>query len=92
MADTLNYDIEDPELMRIAQRLMDMGVHVVGTANDFRGGAYPGLWVCAECTPDLWSYWGKRPDICSDPRIQKYIESIGWWEWNDPGTLMIWVD
>ena len=95
MGDTLKYDIENPKLLRIAEDLMGMGLNIVGTMDDFHNyypSENPGLWVCAECTPELFDYWGSRPDIVHDERIQAYIDRIGYWEWRDPGTVTIYLD
>ena len=81
------------------QKLSDKGVHVVGTTEDFYQGyrleadMVKGIWISAESTPQLFDYWsGKWANTFGvDPKLNTLVENSGWYfEWYDPGTMMIW--
>ena len=71
------------------------GVHVCGTTDEFYGekNENNGIWVAAEYTPELFDYysevWGDTFGV--KPSLNKMVEDSGWYfEWYDPGTMMVW--
>jgi hypothetical protein len=71
------------------------GVHVVGTTDEFYSSKNDnnGIWISAESTPDLFNYWSEvwGDTFGVDPKLNKLVENAGWWfEWYDPGTMMVW--
>lgn len=75
--------------------LTKMGLHVCGTTDEFYGEKNDnnGIWISAESTPHLFNYysevWGDTFGV--DPKLNAMVEDNGWWfEWNDPGTMMVW--
>jgi hypothetical protein len=75
------------------------GAHVVGTTDEFYGGENDncGIWVAADSTTELFDYhgdnfkWGDTFGI--EPKLHAMVETNGWYfEWYDPGTIMVWED
>lgn len=71
------------------------GAKVCGTTDDFFSSKQDnkGIWVAADSTPELFDYdsmeW--RDTFGVNPKINKLVEKNGWWfEWHDPGTMMVW--
>jgi hypothetical protein len=75
--------------------LTKKGVHVCGTTDEFYGSKKEnnGIWVAAEYTPELFDYYSYRwmDTFGVDPKLNDVVENAGWYfEWNDPGTIMVW--
>jgi hypothetical protein len=71
------------------------GVHVSGTTDEFYGSKNEnnGIWVAAEYTPELFDYYSEvwNDTFGVDPKLNKMVEDSGWYfEWQDPGTIMVW--
>ena len=72
------------------------GVQVCGTTDEFFGGGYDnkGIWVAADHTPELFDYDSSEwlDTFGVEPSLNKMVEGNGWYfEWYDPGTMMVWV-
>ena len=68
------------------------GCKVCGTTEDFYGrhNNTPGVWIAADHTPGLFNYWSMS-GVMIDCKLEAAVEKAGWWfEWNDPGTIMVW--
>ncbi len=68
------------------------GCKVCGTTEDFYGrhNGTLGVWIAADHTPELFNYWSSNGVLISS-KLNKAVEKSGWWfEWNDPGTIMVW--
>jgi frataxin-like iron-binding protein CyaY len=77
---------------QIRQALEKIGVSVVGTTEEFNG-AVGGLWISAEASGDHINYhsvtWYDTFGV--DPSLSLFVEENGWYfEWYDPGTIMLW--
>jgi hypothetical protein len=75
--------------------LEEKGVRVCGTASEFYGAKAEneGIWVAADYTPELFNYWSEEwgNTFGVDPKLNAMVEKSGWWfEWYDPGTMMVW--
>ena len=75
--------------------LTKQGVNVCGTTDEFYGEKNDnnGIWISAESTPSLFNYysevWGDTFGV--DPKLNAMVENNGWFfEWYDPGTMMVW--
>ena len=73
------------------------GVKVCGTTNDFYGceNGNKGIWVAADHTPEFFDYYTMKMDWMNcfgiNPKLDKFVSESGWWfEWSDPGTIMVW--
>ena len=73
------------------------GINVCGTASDFYGRQVEneGIWIAADSHPDFFQYdsrlWINTFGI--EPKLNQMIEESGWYfEWYDPGTMMLWRD
>lgn len=82
------------------EEMMDLltqeGVNVVGTTDDFYNSENQnvGIWVAADSTPSLFNYDSREwlDTFGVKPSLNKVVEDSGWYfEWYDPGTMMIWV-
>lgn len=82
------------------EEMMDLltqeGVNVVGTTDDFYNSENQnvGIWVAADSTPSLFNYDSREwlDTFGVKPSLNKIVEDSGWYfEWYDPGTMMIWV-
>ena len=72
--------------------LREKGVRVCGTTKDFGIGG-EGIWIAADSTPGLFQYDGQMwlDTFGVEPSIDKLVEDNGWYfEWYDPGTMMVW--
>ena len=74
------------------------GIKFVRTTEDFNGQP-KGIWLSGENREeykdgcDLFNYWagGDKYNFGVHVAISKWAEKNGWWfEWNDPGTIMLW--
>lgn len=71
------------------------GINVCGTASEFYGYqvANEGIWIAADSHPEFFEY-DSRSWINSfgvEPKLNQMVEDSGWYfEWYDPGTMMIW--
>jgi len=77
------------------EALQEKGVRVCGTASEFYGAKAEneGIWVAADYTPELFNYWSEEwgNTFGVDPKLNAMVEKSGWWfEWYDPGTMMVW--
>lgn len=74
--------------------LKELGVHVVGTTQEFDCTASPeGIWISAESTPSLFNYESERwlDTFGVKPSLNDFVEENGWYfEWYDAGTMMVW--
>tara|TARA_R110000868_G_scaffold372873_1_gene636729 strand:- start:506 stop:778 length:273 start_codon:yes stop_codon:yes gene_type:complete len=77
--------------------LSAMGAHVVGTTDEFYGRKNDnnGIWLAADRNPELFDYHGDnfkwRDTFGVDPKLNTIVEQGGWYfEWYDPGTIMVW--
>ena len=71
------------------------GVQVCGTTDEFYGSKNEnnGIWVAADSNPELFDYYNSEwlDTFGVNPSINKLVENSGWWfEWYDPGTMMVW--
>ncbi len=82
------------------EEMMDLltqeGVNVVGTTDDFYSSENQnvGIWVAADSTPGLFNYDSSEwlDTFGVKPSLNKVVEGNGWYfEWYDPGTMMVWV-
>ena len=82
------------------EEMMDLltqeGVNVVGTTDDFYSSENDnvGIWIAADSTPSLFNYDSSEwlDTFGVKPSLNKVVEDSGWYfEWYDPGTMMIWV-
>jgi hypothetical protein len=79
-------------LKQIRKALVDKGVTVVGTTEEFDGGV-GGLWISAEMLDDFFNYHSEElyETFGVDPELSEFVEENGWYfEWYDPGTIMLW--
>lgn len=72
------------------------GVDVVGTTDDFYNSENQnvGIWIAADSTPSLFNYDSSEwlDTFGVKPSLNKVVEDSGWYfEWYDPGTMMVWV-
>ena len=74
------------------------GIEFVRTTEEFNGQT-EGIWMSGENREeykdglDLFNYWagGDKYDFGVHVAIGEWAEKNGWWfEWNDPGTIMLW--
>ena len=86
-------------LREMSELLEKKGIKVCGTAEEFYGQSSRcedenmendrGLWIAADesyCFP-FFDYYGYGVDAS----LEKLADDNGYyWEWNDPGTIMIW--
>jgi len=75
--------------------LTKKGVHVCGTTDEFYGtkNENNGIWVAADSNPEVFDYYSERwmDTFGVDPKLNEVVESNGWYfEWYDPGTMMVW--
>jgi len=75
--------------------LTKKGVHVCGTTDEFYGckNDNNGIWVAADSNPEMFDYYsGDWMDTFGvKPSLNEVVESNGWYfEWYDPGTIMVW--
>ena len=73
--------------------LEENGVRVCGTAADFYSSKTEneGIWVAADYTPELFDYWNSKVPFGINEKLNKLVEASGWYfEWYDPGTMMVW--
>ena len=86
-------------LRKMSELLEKKGIKVCGTAEEFYGDSDrwnddnmendSGLWIAAdECYSfPFFDYYGHGVD----ESLEKLADDNGYyWEWNDPGTIMIW--
>lgn len=78
-------------LRKMSELLEKKGIKVCGTAEEFYGDYNMendrGLWIAADETPEFFDYYGRGVDAS----LEKLADDNGYyWEWNDPGTIMIW--
>ena len=72
--------------------LREKGVHVVGTTEEF-GITDGGIWISGESHPSLFNYYSETwmDTFGVQPKLNDYVEENGWYfEWYDPGTMMVW--
>jgi len=87
-------------LRKMSELLKKKGIKVCGTAEEFYGDSDRwednmendrGLWIAADETPEFFDYYGHRQEWGIDESLEKLADDNGYyWEWNDPGTIMIW--
>lgn len=77
------------------------GIRFISTTEEFNG-SQGGIWLSGEngdTDPldggmELFDYYSEnysRYEFGVYNRIREWAESKGWWfEWNDPGTIMLW--
>ena len=75
--------------------LTKLGVHVCGTTDEFYGEKNDnnGIWVAADSNPEMFDYYSEHwmDTFGVDPKLNKVVENAGWFfEWYDPGTMMVW--
>ena len=73
--------------------LEENGVRVCGTEADFYSSKVEneGIWVAADYTPELFDYWNSKVPFGINEKLNKLVEDSGWYfEWYDPGTMMVW--
>ena len=71
------------------------GLHVCGTTDEFYGckNDNNGIWVAAYSNPELFNYYSEVwvDTFGVDPKLNAMVETNGWYfEWYDPGTMMVW--
>jgi hypothetical protein len=79
-------------LKQIRKALVDKGVTVVGTTEEFDLGE-GGLWISAEHVDEFFNYYSEElgDTFGVDPELYEFAEENGWYfEWYDPGTIMLW--
>jgi hypothetical protein len=77
---------------QLTTALKAKGVEVVGTTQDFGTGG-DGIWVSGESNPGLFDYYSERwmDTFGVEPELNNFVEENGWYfEWHDPGTIMVW--
>lgn len=72
------------------------GVDVCGTTGEFYGYADgKGIWISADSTSNLFNYYAEgawRDTFGVHPDLMAFVEKHGWYfEWNDPGTIMMYA-
>ncbi len=85
------------EIKAMMKALEEKGVKVCGTTDEFYGSKQDnnGIWVAADATPELFDYWSEEwgNTFGVQPKLNAMVEKSGWWfEWYDPGTMMVWKD
>ena len=85
------------EIKAMMKALEDKGVRVCGTTDEFYGSKQDnnGIWVAADYTPSLFDYYSEEwsNTFGVSPKLNKLVEGSGWYfEWYDPGTMMVWKD
>jgi hypothetical protein len=69
------------------------GVYVIGTTEEF-SGQEGGIWVGGEENDGLLEYYNNNSSkftLGVDKKLKEAVKKRGWWfEWNDPGTMMVW--
>jgi hypothetical protein len=85
------------EIKAMMKALEDKGVRVCGTTDEFYGSKQDnnGIWVAADYTPSLFDYYSEEwsNTFGVSPKLNKLAEDSGWYfEWYDPGTMMVWKD
>ena len=75
----------------------DRGIAVCGTTSEFYGRPVEneGIWIAADSHPEFYDYWctNWRDTLGVNPEINAMVENSGWYfEWYDPGTIMVWRD
>ena len=77
---------------QIRKALENKGVTVVGTTEEFNEGV-GGLWISAEHVDNFFNYHSEElyETFGVDPELNEFVEENGWYfEWYDPGTIMLW--
>ncbi len=83
------------DIKEMMAALEQAGVRVCGTTDEFYGSKNEnnGIWVAADSNPELFDYYSERwmDTFGVDPKLNKLVEDNGWYfEWYDPGTMMVW--
>ena len=81
------------EIKAMMALLEENGVRVCGTAAVFQSSKVEneGIWVAADYTPELFDYWNSKVPFGINEKLNKLVEDSGWYfEWYDPGTMMVW--
>jgi hypothetical protein len=80
---------------KMMSTLTKKGVHVCGTTDEFYGikGDNNGIWIAADSNPELFDYYSEvwNDTFGVDSYLHAMVEGSGWYfEWHDPGTMMVW--
>jgi hypothetical protein len=84
-------------LRKMMSDFEDRGIRICGTASEFYGYQVEneGIWIAADSHPEFFEY-DSRSWINSfgiEPSLNQMVENSGWYfEWYDPGTMMVWRD
>lgn len=87
--------MKSKSLRKMMNDLEERGINVCGTASDFYGTrvANEGIWLAADSHPDFFEYYSSSwvNTFGVEPSLNRMVERSGWYfEWYDPGTMMVW--